>query len=187
VSAPTLTTDRLVLRGWREADRAPFAEMNADPEVMEHFPSTMTRAESDAFVDRIGRHFAERGYGLWVVEAEAEPQGFTGLQVPGWHADWMDGREQPVLEVGWRLRRSAWGRGWATEAARECLRFAFEELGREEVVSFTVVGNRRSRAVMERLGMRVLTHYDHPVPGREALPSVCYVVDRAGVVPWKAP
>jgi RimJ/RimL family protein N-acetyltransferase len=187
VSAPVLTTGRLVLRGWREADRAPFAEMNADPEVMEHLPSTMTRAESDAFVDRIERHFAERGYGLWVVEAAGELQGFTGLQVPRFHAGWMDGREQPVVEVGWRLRRSAWGKGWATEAARECLRFAFEELGREEVVSFTVVGNARSRAVMERLGMRVLSHYDHPIPGREALPSVCYVVDRAGVVPWKAP
>jgi ribosomal-protein-alanine N-acetyltransferase len=187
VSVPVLTTDRLVLRGWRAEDRAPFAELNADPEVMEHFPSTMTRAESDAFVDRIERHFADRGYGLWVVEAAGELQGFTGLQVPGWHGDWMDGREQPVLEVGWRLRRSAWGRGWATEAARECLRFAFEDLGRDEVVSFTVVGNRRSRAVMERLGMRLLTHYDHPVAGREPLPSVCYVVDRASVVPWKTP
>jgi ribosomal-protein-alanine N-acetyltransferase len=187
MTAPTLTTERLVLRGWREEDRAPFAEMNADPEVMEHFPSTMIREESDAFVDKIERHFAERGYGLWVVEAEGEFQGFTGLQVPSWHADWMDEREQPVIEVGWRLRRTAWGHGWATEAARECLRFAFEELGRQEIVSFTVVGNTRSRAVMERLGMRLLTYYDHPIPGRSARPSVCYVVDRAGVVPWKAP
>jgi RimJ/RimL family protein N-acetyltransferase len=187
VSVPVLTTDRLVLRAWREEDRPVFAEMNADPEVMEHFPSTMTRAESDAFVDRVERQFAERGFGPWVVEAAGEFQGFTGLLVPSWHADWMDAREQPVVEVGWRLRRSAWGHGWATEAARECLRFAFEDLGREEVVSFTVVGNRRSRAVMERLGMRLLTHYDHPVAGRSALPSVCYVVGRAGVVPWKTP
>lgn len=187
MSVPVLTTERLVLRGWREEDRAPFAEMNADPEVMEHFPATMTRAESDAFVDRIEQHFADRGHGLWVVEADGTFQGFTGLQVPRFHADWMDGREQPVLEVGWRLRRSAWGRGWASEAARECLRFAFEDVGREEVVSFTVVGNVRSRAVMERIGMRLLTHYDHPVEGRDALPSVCYVVDVAGVVPWKTP
>lgn len=184
---PTLTAERLVLRGWREEDRAPFAEMNADPAVMEHFPSTMTREESDAFVDRIERHFADRGYGLWVLEAEGEFQGFTGLQVPSWHGDWMDDREQPVIEVGWRLRRSAWGHGWATEAARECLRFAFEELDRREIVSFTVVGNTRSRAVMERLGMRLLAYYDHPIPGRPALPSVCYVVDRESVVPWKAP
>ena len=187
MNVPVLTTDRLALRGWRAEDRAPFAEMNADPVVMEHFPATMTREQSDGFVDRIEQHFAERGFGLWVVEVAGDFQGFTGLQVPRFHTAWMEGREQPVVEVGWRLRRSAWGKGWATEAAHACLRFAFDELHREEVVSFTVVGNLRSRAVMERLGMRELALYDHPVEGRAALPSVCYVIDRAGVVPWKTP
>jgi ribosomal-protein-alanine N-acetyltransferase len=91
----------------------------------------------------------------------------------------MDDREQPVLEVGWRLRRSAWGRGYATEAGRAALGFAFEALGRDEVVSFTVTGNHRSRAVMERLGMRYLAAYDHPIEGGPSLPSVCYLVARA--------
>ena len=180
-----LRTERLVLRGWTEADRAPFAQMNADPEVMEHFPSTLDRAGSDAFVDRIQTHFAEHGYGLWAVEAGGDFIGFTGLAVPRFHAGWMDGREQPVVEVGWRLGRSAWGSGYATEAARAALDFAFTELGREEVVSFTVVENTRSRAVMERLGMRFLTAYDHPIEGGPSLPSVCYLLTRAEHVPWE--
>jgi ribosomal-protein-alanine N-acetyltransferase len=186
VTAPVLHTARLVLRGWTPGDRAPFAEMNADPEVMEHFPSALTRSASDAFVDRIEQHFADRGYGLWAVEADGALVGFTGLAVPRFHADWMDDREQPVLEVGWRLRRSAWGRGYATEAGRAALTFAFDVLGREEVVSFTVTGNARSRAVMERLGMRHLTAYDHPIEGGPSLPSVCYLLDRAEHVPWEA-
>jgi ribosomal-protein-alanine N-acetyltransferase len=184
VTAPELRTDRLLLRRWREEDREPFAEMNADPEVMRHFPSRLTRAESDAFVDRVERGFADRGFGLWAVEADGELLGFTGLSVPRFHVAWMDAREQPVVEVGWRLRRSAWGRGYATEAARECVRFAFEDLGRDEVVSFTVVGNVRSRAVMERLGMRYLTAYDHPVEGGPDLPSVCYLLRSGHDVPW---
>ena len=185
MTARVLRTERLVLRGWRESDRAPFAELNADPVVMEHFPSPLTRVASDAFVDRIEQHFAERGFGLWAVEAEGELLGFTGLAVPRFHADWMDDREQPVLEVGWRLRRSAWGSGYATEAGRAALGFAFGELGRDEVVSFTVTGNARSRAVMERLGMRRLTAYDHPIEGGPSLPSVCYLLSRSQHVPWE--
>ena len=179
VGAPELRTGRLLLRGWNDDDRAPFAEMNADPEVMEHFPSRLTRAESDGFVDRIEQHFADRGFGLWAVEADGAFVGFTGLAVPRYHAPWMDERQQPVVEVGWRLCRSAWGRGYATEAAGAALRFAFDDLGRDEVVSFTVVGNVRSRAVMERLGMRYLTAYDHPIEGGPSLPSVCYLLTGA--------
>ena len=184
MTSPELRTERLLLRHWREEDREPFAEMNADPEVMEHFPARLTRAESDAFLDRVAQGFADRGFGLWAVEADGELVGFTGLSVPRFHVAWMDTREQPVVEVGWRLRRSAWGLGYATEAARECVRFAFEDLGRDEVVSFTVVGNLRSRAVMERLGMRYLTAYDHPVEGGPDLPSVCYLLRSGHDVPW---
>lgn len=173
-----MRTGRLILRGWTDEDRLPFADLNADPEVMEHFPARLTRAESDALVDLIMRHFDQHGFGLWAVEAEEGFIGFTGLAVPRFHVDWMDHREQPVVEVGWRLRRSAWGRGYATEAARACLHYAFDELEREEVVSFTVVGNSRSRAVMERLGMRQIATYDHPIEGRAALPSVCYLLTR---------
>ena len=177
---PELRTERLVLRGWTEADRALFAEMNADPVVMEHFPSTMTREQSDAFVERIEANFEQHGFGLWVVDVFGEGfAGFTGLLVPRFHVDWMDERAEPVVEVGWRLRRDAWGHGYASEAARAAVRFGFEEGGLDEIVSFTVVGNLRSQAVMQRLGMSRLTTYDHPVEGREPLPSVAYLLTRA--------
>ncbi|HET6626003.1 MAG TPA: GNAT family N-acetyltransferase [Nocardioidaceae bacterium] len=174
---PELRSDRLRLRGWTDTDRDVFAQLNADPVVMTHFPSTLTREESDAFVDRIDAGFAEHGFGLWAVEviATGEFIGFTGLSVPRFHAAWMEDRpQQPVVEVGWRLRRSAWGHGYASEAARASLSFGFEEVGLREIVSFTVVGNVRSQAVMHRVGMTRLAEYDHPVPGREALPSVVY-------------
>lgn len=173
-----LTTARLTLRRWRDGDREPFAALNADPRVMEHFPSTLTRQESDTLVDRIERHFEERGFGLWAVEHSSSGRflGFTGLSVPRFRAAWMENRPTPVVEVGWRFRRDAWGRGYATEAAREALRVAFEELRLPEVVSFTAVGNTRSRAVMQRLGMTELATYDHPLPDGDPLPSVVYVL-----------
>lgn len=158
---PDLRTERLLLRRWRDSDREPFAELNADPIAMEHFPSTLTRAESDALVDRFDGRIAERGWGLWAVEVIATGDfiGFVGLNPPPWDAHFT-----PAVEVGWRMRREHWGKGYATEAAREALRFGFEDLDLEEIVSFTTPGNRRSRAVMERLGM---THhpaddFEHP-------------------------
>lgn len=183
--APELRTERLLLRGWTPADREPFAALNADPEVMEHFPSPLDRSDSDALADRIEAHFAEHGFGLWAVEPTGGDHagrfvGFAGLAVPRFHAAWMDGRPQPVVEVGWRLARSCWGRGYATEAARAAVEHAFEVVGLAEVVSFTTVGNVRSRAVMERLGMTFLTAYDHPVPGIDPLPSVAYVLGASG-------
>jgi len=184
MSAPTLHTDRLVMRGWREADREPYAAMNADPRVMEHFPGTMARAESDAHVDAIAEHFAGRGYGLWAVEVpgEAEFIGFVGLNVPRFEAHFA-----PAVEVGWRLLPAAWGHGYATEAAREAVRFGFEDAGLAEIVSFTAPANERSRAVMRRLGM---THdpaddFDHPAlpPGHRLRRHVLYRLRRAD---WQA-
>ncbi|MDX6324200.1 MAG: hypothetical protein QOK15_554 [Nocardioidaceae bacterium] len=186
MSLPTeLRTGRLRMRRWTDADREPFAAMNADPAVMEHFPAALTREESDGFVDRIERGFEEHGFGLWALELSADQAfvGFTGLAVPRFHAPWMDGREQPVVEVGWRLARWGWGRGLATEAAREACRFAVEEVGRQEVVSFTVLDNLRSQAVMLRLGMHRLTAYDHPLGGGDALPSVAFVLPQRD---WRA-
>lgn len=146
----TLRTERLLLRPWRLDDRAPFAELNADPEVMEHFPAPKTRSESDALADRIEAHFGAHGYGLWAVEVPGSCSfaGFTGLQTVT-----IDNHLRGSVEVGWRLARAQWGKGYATEAAREAVRFGLEELGLREIVSFTTRNNRRSRAVMERLGM----------------------------------
>lgn len=173
-----MRTERLLLRDWTESDRSLFAELNTDPQVMEHLPCRPTRAQSDAFVDRIERHFEEDDFGLWAVEAYGEFVGFTGLAVPRFHADWMDQREQPIVEVGWRLQRSAWGRGYATEAARACVRHGFDVIGRSEIVSFTSVGNTRSRAVMERLGMHQIAEFDHPLEGRAPTSSLFYLVTR---------
>lgn len=178
MAVPVIRTERLLLRGWREEDRSPFAALNADPDVMEHFPAPLARAESDAFADRIEQHFEEHGFGLWAVEVGGEFVGYTGLSIPRFRADWMEAREQPVVEIGWRLARSAWGNGYAIEAARACARFAFDDLGRSEIVSFTVVGNARSRAVMERLGMREVAEYDHPIGDGASMPSVCYLLAR---------
>lgn len=177
-TTPELRTERLRMRGWTSADRDAFAEMNADTEVMEHFPSTLTPEQSAAFVDRIEKVFAEHGYGLWVLEREGEFLGFTGLWVPSFHAPFMDELTPPVVEVGWRLRRTAWGHGYATEAARASIRFGFDTIGLPQIVSFTTVANVRSQAVMRRLGMTLLTTYEHPIPGREPLPSVGYVLRR---------
>jgi len=159
-----LRTPRLVLRPWRDEDRAPFAAMNADPAVMEHFPSLLGRDESDAMAARIQGHFGAHGWGLFAVEApELGFVGFVGLNTLRWTPPFaMAG---PPVEVGWRLARAAWGRGYAVEAARAALAFGFETLGLPEIVAFTVPGNVRSRRVMDRLGMvhDAAGDFDHPL------------------------
>jgi len=156
-----LRTPRALLRQWREEDRGPFAELNADAEVMEHFPKTLTRAESDAFADRIVAGIADRGWGLWAVEITAKDvfAGFVGLNPVAFEAPFT-----PAVEIGWRIARSYWGQGIATEAASAVLGYAFGTLGLDEVVSFTSTGNLRSQRVMEKLGMRhdATDDFDHP-------------------------
>jgi RimJ/RimL family protein N-acetyltransferase len=145
-----MDTERLILRRWREDDRLPFAAMNADPDVMRHFPSVMTKEQSDALVDRIEQGFDEHGYGLWALEVRDSGEfiGFTGLILQTFEAHFT-----PAVEIGWRLARPAWGHGYAIEAARKALAYGFGEAGLDEIVSMTTVGNERSRSVMERLGM----------------------------------
>ena len=154
-----IRTSRLVLREWRDGDRDDWAAMNADPEVMEFFPATLDREQADAAFDRLSAGLVTRGWGLWAVEHDGRFLGFTGLNPVGFDAHFT-----PAIEIGWRLRRDAWGQGFATEAARAAIRFAFDDLGIPEVVSFTSVGNARSRAVMERLRMThdLLGDFDHP-------------------------
>ncbi len=124
--------------------------MNADPQVMEFFPRPLESAESDAAVGRIRDHFARHGFGLWAVEVPgvADFIGFVGLAIPRFEAHFT-----PCVEIGWRLAREHWGRGYATEAARAVLEFGFRDLDLDEIVSFTTAANVRSRAVMERIGM----------------------------------
>lgn len=158
---PELHTERLVLRRWREADREPFAAINADPDVMELLLGPIGRARSDAFIDRIEAHFDSYGFGFWAVElvGGAPLIGLLGIAHVGFEAPFT-----PAVEIGWRLARDTWGCGYATEGAREALRFAFDRLGLPEVVAFTAESNVRSRAVMERLGMvhDPADDFDHP-------------------------
>lgn len=173
-------TERLVLRQWRDDDREPFAAMNADPEVMEHLPAVLDRAASDAMLDRLQASIEEQGWGLWAVERRDTGAlvGFTGLSVPRHPLPFL-----PCVEVGWRLARPAWGHGFATEAGREALQVAFDEIGLDEVVSFTTVTNVRSRAVMQRLGLTrdPADDFDHPAlpEGSPLRRHVLYRVDRA--------
>ena len=177
---PELSTERLLLRRWRDRDREQFAALNADPFVMEHYPSLLTRAESDAAVDRIEASFDRRGFGNWAVEVPgvADFVGYIGLSVPAYDAPFM-----PAVEIGWRLDRRHWGRGYATEGARAALEFGSSEIGLHEIVSFTVLANVRSWRVMERLGMTrdPSDDFEHPLlpPGHRLRRHVLYRLSRA--------
>jgi ribosomal-protein-alanine N-acetyltransferase len=161
-----LRTPRLALRAWRESDREPFAAMNADPDVMRWFPSTHTREQSDAGVDRFVAHHDEHGYTAWAMEVldsergAAEFVGFLGLVGPTFDPPFP--HTSPCVEIGYRLARPWWGLGLATEAGRAALRFGFDVVGLEEIVSFTVPPNVRSQSVMQRLGMGYDGMFDHP-------------------------
>lgn len=159
-----LRTRRLVLRDWTDDDLEPFAEMNADPAVMEHFPALLTRAESDAVAERLRALSAERGFGFWAVAIPGEVSfaGFIGLSVPSFVPPFRC--SSPCIEIGWRLAKRAWGKGYATEGARAVLAHGFEKLGLDEIVSFTAVANTRSRRVMEKIAMTRIPEedFDHP-------------------------
>ncbi|WP_269715306.1 GNAT family N-acetyltransferase [Caulobacter sp. NIBR2454] len=170
-----IETERLILRPWRGADRAPFAALCADPEVMAHFPATLSREESDAVVDRLADHQALHGFCFFALERKEDGAflGFTGLMTLK-----PENPLQPGVEIGWRLARQAWGAGYASEAARAAIEHGFEVLGLAEIVSFTATENLRSQAVMERIGMtrRAELDFDHPaVPeGHRLRPHVVY-------------
>jgi RimJ/RimL family protein N-acetyltransferase len=173
----TIRTERLILRRWRDSDRAPFAALNADPETMKFFPETLDRAASDAFADRVEALFEQQGYGLWALEVGGTGQfiGYTGLNpmphgVPG----------AGGMEIGWRLSRHAWHRGYATEAARAALAVAFDGAGLPELWSMTAVLNEPSAAVMRRIGMTEAGQFEHPrIPaGHRLRPHVLYHLDR---------
>ncbi|HEY5664134.1 MAG TPA: GNAT family N-acetyltransferase [Ilumatobacter sp.] len=172
-----LATRRLVLRRWRDGDRAAFHALNLDPLVMATIGPVMSRSESDAFMNRIEQRFDQHGFGLWCMDLGGEVIGFTGFMTP-WFRD--------GVEIGWRVRADHWGNGYAPEAALECLRHGFDELGFGEVISFTAALNHRSRRVMEKIG---LTHdpdedFDHPsVP--EGSPLRAHVLYRTTVSQYR--
>jgi RimJ/RimL family protein N-acetyltransferase len=168
-------TARLRLRQWRDTDRAAFAAMNADARVMEQFPAPLTREESDAMLERARTAIERRGWGNWAVERrdDAAFLGFVGLTVVRDEMPFA-----PAVEAGWRLAHPAWGQGYASEGGRAALRFAFETLGLERVVSFTASTNARSMAVMQRVGMARAGTFEHPAlaPGHRLRPHVLYAM-----------
>jgi RimJ/RimL family protein N-acetyltransferase len=180
-----LRSDRLLLRAWREEDLEPFARLNADPRVMEHFEAPLSPPQSADLAVRIRAHWAQHGFGLWAVEVPglAPFAGFVGLAVPSFVAPFT-----PCVEVGWRLAHELWGRGYATEGARAALTFGFERLELDEVVSFTVPANLRSCRVMERLDMQhsPSDDFDHPKfpDGHRLRRHVLYRLSRAR---WSQP
>jgi RimJ/RimL family protein N-acetyltransferase len=178
--APEVRTERLLLRRWCATDLEPYAALNADPEVMEYFPSTSSRAQSQADVEIFEARFEELGYGLWAVEVPgvADCIGFIGLNPATFDAPFT-----PAVEVGWRLARSHWANGYATEGARAALRFGFDTVGLDEIVSFTTPSNVRSWHVMEKIGMRrdPGDDFDHPrvAEGHPLRPHVLYRISRS--------
>jgi len=176
-----LETSRLRLRPWRDEDFAPFAALNADPQVMAHFPATLDRAESDVLAARCQSLIEAQGWGFWATEIKASGDfiGFVGLHRPIAELPFS-----PCVEIGWRLARPFWGQGYASEAARAALSFAFNDLALAEVVAFTSLENRRSQAVMERLGMRRAENFEHPAlpPGHPLREHCLY---RLAVSAWQ--
>ena len=160
--ASMIETSRLILRRWRDEDLPEYATLNADPRVMEHFAKLLTRQESDESAARIRAHFDQHGFGFWAVGVRggAPFVGVVGLAVPRFEAHFT-----PCDEIGWRLAHEHWNQGYATEAANATLDYGFTKLGLEEIVSFTTVGNDRSRRVMEKLGMTRAPEddFDHPM------------------------
>jgi ribosomal-protein-alanine N-acetyltransferase len=156
-----LKTKRLILRRWKASDRKPFAEMNADPRVMEFFPNLLTREQSDNAINRIEAAFSQHGFGLCAAELKSDGSflGFIGISVPNFEAHFT-----PCVEIGWRLAADAWGRGYATEGARAIAAYAFKVVKLDALVSFTTEQNIRSRRVMEKIGMIFdpADSFDHP-------------------------
>ncbi|MEL6676493.1 MAG: GNAT family N-acetyltransferase [Bacteroidota bacterium] len=154
-----ITTARLGLRTWQPADLDPFAALNADPEVMRYFPKSLDRETTQKFIDKIMAHHQAHGYGWYAVDelSSGSFMGFIGLAYNDMDVDFT-----PCVEIGWRLAKNFWRKGYATEGARACLDFAFESLGMSEVYSFTALQNLPSQGVMKKIGMYRVGEFDHP-------------------------
>ncbi len=161
MTMPTeIQTDRLLLRQWRSTDLPAFRAMSACDEVMKYFPNKLSATESDALADRLSKLISSRGWGLWAVEERSSKKfiGFTGLHQAPEALPFS-----PALEIGWRLSKESWGKGFATEAAKAALDFAFKKLESQEIVSFTSLNNLASQRVMQRIGLEnTESNFLHP-------------------------
>lgn len=170
-------SERLGFRNWKEADLKEFAQLNADSEVMQHFPKPLTEKETAEFIQRLQRHYEKNGYNYFATEIleSGELIGFIGLAFQEYKTDFT-----PAVDIGWRLKRSAWGKGFATEGAKKCLEFAFNELNLDKVISTCTVKNAKSEKVMNKIGMEKVREFKHPnlkdYPEYED--CVCYEINR---------
>lgn len=153
------TSERLGFRNWSEDDLQEFAEMNADPEVMEHFPNTLTKNESKEFIQRLQKHYKDYGYNYFATEVleTGELIGFIGLAHQQYTSEFT-----PAVDIGWRLKKSAWKKGYATEGAKRCLTYAFDTLKIARVISTFTINNLKSENVMKKIGMTKLGEFKHP-------------------------
>ncbi|WP_372369595.1 GNAT family N-acetyltransferase [Candidatus Uabimicrobium sp. HlEnr_7] len=159
-----LTSKRLILRRWKPEDYRPFFLLNSDPQVMEFLPKVLSQEESNAMILKIENHFEQRGFGFFACEEQQSQSfiGFVGLSVPQFSCDFT-----PCVEIGWRIAREYWNRGYATEAASEVLLYARNTLKQKEIVSFTVPNNLPSRRVMEKIGMTYVKNFYHPALNKD--------------------
>jgi RimJ/RimL family protein N-acetyltransferase len=181
--AVSLRTSRLLLRPWRDADVAAFAELSTDPAVMEFLRPLTEPGAAEAWAARVRDHWRRHAFGQWVVEIPGEASfiGVVGLSTVSYEAHFT-----PAVEVAWRLAPAYWGRGYATAAARAALDYGFNTLGLAEIVAVTVPPNIRSRRVMERLGMTRASEddFDHPsIPEGPRKRHVLYRLLRTGATP----
>lgn len=153
-------TERLILRPWQPEDRQPFAALNADKAVMRYFLNPLTAQESDGTIAAFEERMAQNGWGFWAVEEKNSGAfvGFVGLNKPGYTLPFS-----PCVEIGWRLAKPCWGKGYAPEAAREALNIGFQQYGLDEIVAFTALPNKPSQRVMEKIGMTRGEDFDHPM------------------------
>jgi ribosomal-protein-alanine N-acetyltransferase len=155
-----IETERLYLRQWQPEDAVTYVTMNADKEVMRYFPSVLTEEQSRDHIRRITGQIDHHGYGLFAVERKDDHSfiGFTGFAYPKFEAFFT-----PCIEIGWRIDKKQWNKGFATEAAMACLPFGFEKLGLKEIYSFTSEHNTASEKVMQKIGMKKEGEFDHPL------------------------
>ncbi len=153
------TSERLGFRNWKKNDLTEFAKMNADLSVMEHFPKPLTKSETAELIDRLKNHYNKNAYTYFATEIleSGEFIGFIGLAFQEYKTDFT-----PAVDIGWRLKKSAWGKGFATEGAKKCIEFAFDELNLDRVISICTKRNFKSENVMIKIGMKKRLTFDHP-------------------------
>ena len=152
-------SDRLGFRNWNERDLDEFAELNSDEDVMEYFPKTLTKEETFKFIERLKKCFEKNRYTYFAVDTLETNEfiGFIGLFYQNYKSDFT-----PNVDIGWRLRKSFWKKGYATEGAKKCIEYGFKSLGLEKIISVCPEKNSKSKNVMKKIGMNKVGEFNHP-------------------------